>query len=384
MAGLTTNCPKCKKPGVRNDTCPSCGVMVSRYLAYLAKKEQAANNAQTPANAPSAPLRPTGPLIPILVVVVLLSLGYFGYQRYYGGTEETTAPSDTSAASSGDTQAAPSPDEKQPSVKAPGLADRILAWFSGEQKPVPAPAAAKAPPKATVPSNIMTATDANFEDVVLRSATPVVVMFWANNNGPCQMTDPHFAKLADEFAGRIKFVKMNVETSDKTTDQYKVVGYPTLIYFENGEVKNTEVDGGSYWRIWIDLGLPGEPPKTDASKRTLAVNLIYTTTQDFEDDVLKSSTPVIVEFNSSIHLPGLYNLVTPGLTKLAAELNGRVKVVRLDVAECHNLTEQYNIGGFPAFVLFENGSVTKKAFADAWPADNIADKIKEELGLQNY
>ena len=113
--------------------------------------------------------------------------------------------------------------------------------------------------------------------------------------------------------------------------------------------------------------------------RTIALNLINTTDQDFDDDVLKSSTPVIVEFCSSVRFPLLCNQLTPELAKVAAELNGRVKVVRLDVDESYKLTEQYNIGAVPALVLFDNGSVTKKTFGV-----KTASKIKEELGLQNY
>jgi thioredoxin 1 len=400
MGDFIINCPKCNKPGVVNDTCPSCGVVVSRYLAFLAKKEQAARSAQTPANMPSAPLRTAapeekksiGPLVPILIAVALLSSGYFGYVKYHVSVEAPPAPSETSATPSGDTQAAPSPDKGQPGEKAPGLKDRISAWFSGELKPAPVPVATHAgghaeapegvpaserlPQKVAAPSNILTATDANFEEVVLHSATPVVVMFWADYNEPSQKTVPQVAKLANEFIGRIKFVMMNVESSHKTIDQYKINAYPTLIFFENGEVKKQEVGGGSSWLIWSELGLPGEPPRTDASARTVALNLINTTAQDFDNDVIKSGTPVIVEFWSSARYPELSNLLTPELRKLAAELNGRVKVVRLDVDECYKLTEQYNIGAVPALVLFENGSVTKKMFG-VWPAD----KIKEKLGL---
>lgn len=358
------------------------------YLSY--RVEQALREGQAPATSAYAPPQPVAPveekkpsglLVPILAVVVLLSLGYFGYQKYYGSAGEATAPTETSATPSGDTQTATAPAEGQPGEKAPGLMDRISAWLSGEQKPVPtpvaAPVAATAPIKVAAPSNTINATDDNFEELVLHSETPVVVMFWAGDNPPSQATEPQFNRLANEFTGRIKFVKMNVSTSRKAIDQYKIAAWPTLLLFENGEVKAHEYGGGSYGLIWDELGLPGKPPKTDASMRTIAPNVINTTAQDFEDDVLKSNTPVIVVFWSSVRFPELCNQLNPEITKVAAELGGRVKVVRVDVDECYKLTEQYNVGAVPALFLFENGVVTQKVFG-VWPAD----KIKEKLGLQ--
>ncbi|MBR5425191.1 MAG: thioredoxin [Clostridiales bacterium] len=83
----------------------------------------------------------------------------------------------------------------------------------------------------------ITLTKDNFEQEVLKSSLPVVVDFWATWCGPCQMLAPVLEGVAEELEGRIKVGKINVDDQVELAMQYKIASIPTLLLFENGEIK---------------------------------------------------------------------------------------------------------------------------------------------------
>ncbi len=78
-------------------------------------------------------------------------------------------------------------------------------------------------------------TDQSFEDEVLKSDIPVVVDFWAPWCRPCHMIAPITEKLSEEFEGKIKFCKLNVDESPQTAMQYRVMSIPLLLFFNGGQ-----------------------------------------------------------------------------------------------------------------------------------------------------
>lgn len=77
--------------------------------------------------------------------------------------------------------------------------------------------------------------DSNFEEEVLKSELPVLVDFFATWCGPCRMLGPVIEKLAVELEGKAKIVKLDIDESPETTDEYGIMAVPTLIVFKDGE-----------------------------------------------------------------------------------------------------------------------------------------------------
>ena len=89
--------------------------------------------------------------------------------------------------------------------------------------------------------NIVHVTDASFETDVLQSDTPALFDFWAEWCGPCKMIAPILSEIADEYAGKMKICKVDVDSNPETAANFNVRGIPTLLVFKNGAVEATKV-----------------------------------------------------------------------------------------------------------------------------------------------
>ena len=85
-------------------------------------------------------------------------------------------------------------------------------------------------------ANIVTLSQANFDAEVLKSKVPVLVDFWAEWCGPCKMIAPVLDELADDFAGKAKIGKVNIDHEQGLAGEYGIRAIPTLLVFKDGAV----------------------------------------------------------------------------------------------------------------------------------------------------
>jgi thioredoxin 1 len=87
-------------------------------------------------------------------------------------------------------------------------------------------------------ANVLEVSDASFDNEVLKAKDPVLIDFWAPWCGPCKAIGPIVEELSQEYSGRLKVVKMNVDDNPQTPSKYGVRGIPNLILFKGGQVQD--------------------------------------------------------------------------------------------------------------------------------------------------
>lgn len=84
-------------------------------------------------------------------------------------------------------------------------------------------------------AEIRVATDANFEELVLKSERPVVVDFWAAWCGPCRLVAPEMEKLAEKYDGTIQIAKVDVDANPRLSMAFNILSIPTIAFFRPGQ-----------------------------------------------------------------------------------------------------------------------------------------------------
>jgi len=95
-------------------------------------------------------------------------------------------------------------------------------------------------------SNALDVTDNTWETAVLQSQVPVLVDFWAEWCGPCRAMSPYVDKLAEEYKGKLKVVKLNTQDNTEVPSRYGITAIPTFLVIKNGEVAKQIVGSMTY------------------------------------------------------------------------------------------------------------------------------------------
>jgi thioredoxin 1 len=98
-------------------------------------------------------------------------------------------------------------------------------------------------------------TEQDFNEVVLASDIPVVVDFWAEWCGPCRLVHPELEKIAIEYDGKVKVVKLNIDDAPSVAAKYGIMSIPTIGLFIDGDVKSQVVGARPKDDIVMGLGL---------------------------------------------------------------------------------------------------------------------------------
>lgn len=90
-------------------------------------------------------------------------------------------------------------------------------------------------------NKIVHVSDESFEEEVLKSSQPVLIDYWAEWCGPCKMIAPVLEEIAEEYSGKLRVAKLNIDENPTTPPKYGIRGIPTLMLFKNGNVEATKV-----------------------------------------------------------------------------------------------------------------------------------------------
>ncbi len=103
--------------------------------------------------------------------------------------------------------------------------------------------------------SVLEVSDANFQAEVLDSDLPVIVDFWAAWCGPCRMVSPLIEEIANDYEGKVKVTKLNVDENRETAGKYGIMSIPTILLFKEGSVSKQVVGAMPKTALVSELGL---------------------------------------------------------------------------------------------------------------------------------
>lgn len=213
-------------------------------------------------------------------------------------------------------------------------------------------------------------------DRVLRAGLPVALVFVAPNCPPCAVLDPTLKALAKAYAGEALIVKIDATENPAAAQRFGASAVPFTVFIKGGQTVDQTVgavdEGALRARLEFVLGRGSRPAAAAGPSVPLAAparpadaapgtpptgngHPVVVTDSSFEQVVLRSSLPVLVDFWAA--WCGPCRMVAPSVEQLAREFDGRAIVAKLDVDANPGTAGRYNIRGIPSLLIFRSGRV---------------------------
>jgi len=202
------------------------------------------------------------------------------------------------------------------------------------------------------------ATDQNFAEIVEKSDIPVVVDFWAPWCAPCRMLAPLFEKMAKDYEGKIKFVKVNVDENPTTAVKYNIRWIPSLILFKDGQTVKTivGVKPEEEYKKEFDALLWENTTSSNENKTDSHNWVINVSWPDQFAKVLEENKDKLIIADFWAPWCGPCRMVAPTLEQIAKDYEGKVIVVKVNVDEPANqpLAMQFQVQSIPTIAFIQN------------------------------
>jgi thioredoxin 1 len=221
-------------------------------------------------------------------------------------------------------------------------------------------------------------------DRVLAAGQPVSLVFKEGMVPPAM--EQTMKRLAREHAGELLVVQVPAKDSPATVRRYQINRFPAVVTVRDGEVlsKAEAVSGPDLEKhaaFLLGRGprpQPERPPNgRSAQAGTVSAQPQVVTDATFDQEVLRSSQPVLVDFWAP--WCGPCRMVAPTLDKLARELAGRLRVAKVNVDENPAIAQRYGIQSIPTMMVVKNGQIADR-WAGALPESSLRSRVMPFLG----
>ena len=169
---------------------------------------------------------------------------------------------------------------------------------------------------------------------VMNSEVPVFVDFWAEWCGPCRMVSPVVEELSNDYDGKIKFVKVNVDEANELASKYNIFSIPTLAIFNKGQLVTQQVGAASKESYFVDFWAEWCGP---------------------------------------------CRMVSPVVEELSNDYDGKIKFVKVNVDEANELASKYNVFSIPTLAIFNKGQLVTQQVGAA-SKESYKNMIEKALG----